>query len=92
MSAVLERVGWIGTGVMGSSMCGHLLVAGHRGGRLQPLLARRAEELVVQGAELARLAGRGRGATATSSSRWSALPTDVREVVLGEDGVLVGRA
>ena len=23
------RVGWIGTGVMGSSMCGHLLAAGH---------------------------------------------------------------
>src|SRR5690242_19299218 len=23
------RVGWIGTGVMGSSMCGHLLTAGY---------------------------------------------------------------
>ena len=24
------RIGWIGTGVMGSSMCGHLLTAGYR--------------------------------------------------------------
>ena len=23
------RIGWIGTGVMGSSMCGHLVDAGH---------------------------------------------------------------
>ena len=25
----MTRIGWIGTGVMGSSMCGHLLAAGH---------------------------------------------------------------
>ena len=24
------RIGWIGTGVMGSSMCGHILKAGYR--------------------------------------------------------------
>jgi 3-hydroxyisobutyrate dehydrogenase len=24
------RIGWIGTGVMGSSLCGHLLQAGYR--------------------------------------------------------------
>ena len=24
------RIGWIGTGVMGSSMCGHLVAAGYR--------------------------------------------------------------
>ena len=24
------RIGWIGTGVMGASMCGHLLAAGYR--------------------------------------------------------------
>ena len=23
------RVGWVGTGVMGSAMCGHVLAAGH---------------------------------------------------------------
>ncbi|RYG44390.1 hypothetical protein EON67_11800 [archaeon] len=26
---VLARAGWIGTGVMGSSMCGHLITAGY---------------------------------------------------------------
>ena len=25
----LTRIGWIGTGVMGSAMCGHLMDAGH---------------------------------------------------------------
>jgi 3-hydroxyisobutyrate dehydrogenase len=25
-----QRIGWIGTGVMGVSMCSHLLDAGHR--------------------------------------------------------------
>ena len=24
------KIGWIGTGVMGSSMCGHVLAAGYR--------------------------------------------------------------
>ena len=31
MEPGVERVGWIGTGVMGSSMCGHLLAAGFGG-------------------------------------------------------------
>lgn len=30
------RIGWIGTGVMGSSMAGHLLAAGWPADRLQP--------------------------------------------------------
>jgi 3-hydroxyisobutyrate dehydrogenase len=29
MIGSVERIGWIGTGVMGASMCGHLLAAGH---------------------------------------------------------------
>jgi 3-hydroxyisobutyrate dehydrogenase len=29
-SPTATRIGWIGTGVMGSSMCGHLLTAGYR--------------------------------------------------------------
>ena len=43
------RVGWIGTGVMGSSMCGHLLEAGFAAtvhnrtrAKAEPLLARGA--------------------------------------------------
>ncbi|HCU68078.1 MAG TPA: hypothetical protein DGF30_02370, partial [Desulfomicrobium sp.] len=25
----MSRIGWVGIGVMGRSMCGHLLAAGH---------------------------------------------------------------
>ena len=38
----LVRIGWIGTGIMGAPMAGHLLAAGHELRRLQPhALARR---------------------------------------------------
>ena len=44
------RVGWVGTGVMGASMCGHLLAAGHpvmlfsrTRSKAEPLLARGAK-------------------------------------------------
>ena len=30
LSPAKTRIGWIGTGVMGSSMCGHLMAAGYR--------------------------------------------------------------
>ena len=43
------RIGWIGTGIMGASMCGHLMAAGHPAtiftrtrARAEPLLARGA--------------------------------------------------
>ena len=45
----MARIGWIGTGIMGASMCGHLMTAGHRAtvftrtrARAEPLLARGA--------------------------------------------------
>ena len=44
------RIGWIGTGVMGASMCGHLMDAGFKAtvynrtkGKAQPLLDKGAE-------------------------------------------------
>ena len=82
------KVGWIGTGVMGASMCGHLLRAGYAAtvfnrspAKLQPLL--------------------DLGATAADSPRAVAAaadvvfsivghPADVREVTLGGDGSLAG--
>jgi 3-hydroxyisobutyrate dehydrogenase len=30
LSPAKTKIGWIGTGVMGSSMCGHVLAAGYR--------------------------------------------------------------
>ncbi len=82
------RIGWIGTGVMGASMCGHLLDAGCKAtvfnrtaSKLAPLLEK--------------------GANAADSPRAVAeaadviftivgFPSDVREVTLGSDGTLAG--
>ncbi len=36
LAAGKTRIGWIGTGVMGSSMCGHLMQAGYQATVLQP--------------------------------------------------------
>jgi 3-hydroxyisobutyrate dehydrogenase len=80
------NVGWIGTGVMGSSMCGHLLAAGFPV-KVFNRSKDRALALVDQ------------GATWCSSPAETAegvdivvtmvgYPSDVREVVLGDRGVL----
>jgi 3-hydroxyisobutyrate dehydrogenase len=82
------RVGWVGTGVMGSSMCGHILDAGYPV-TVYTRTPERAADLV------------GRGATPASSAAAVAAdsdviftmvgyPSDVREVILGTEGVLAG--
>ena len=66
------RIGWIGTGVMGSSMCGHLLAAGFEvtvTNRTRP----KAEGLLERGARWVGTPQRWRQRV-TSSSRWSACP------------------
>ena len=47
------RIGWIGTGVMGTSMCGHLLAAGYQA----TVYNRSASKLasLVEGARIASL-------------------------------------
>lgn len=84
------RVGWIGTGVMGSSMAGHVLDAGYSitvytrsRGRAEPLLERGAA-WANSPAEVA----------AASDAVFSIVgyPADVRDVVLGQDGALAGAA
>ena len=45
------RIGWIGTGVMGSSMCGHLVAAGYRA-TVFNRSAEKAKPLVEKGAKL----------------------------------------
>jgi 3-hydroxyisobutyrate dehydrogenase len=89
-SGELARVGWIGTGVMGAAMCQHLLDAGHpvavfnrTAARAQPLVAKGAQwrgspAEVAEGAELV--------------VTMVGFPSDVREVVLGDQGVLAGAA
>src|SRR4051812_20334349 len=82
------RVGWIGTGVMGASMCGHLLAAGYdvtvfnrSRTKLRTLLDRGAVE-----------AGSPREVAAASEVTFTIVgyPRDVREVTLGPEGTLSG--
>lgn len=82
------RLGWIGTGVMGSSMCGHLLEAGF--------------SIAVNSRTRAKAEGlRRRGARWSETPREVAessdviftmvgFPADVRSAILAEDGVLAG--
>lgn len=83
-----KRIGWVGTGVMGLSMCGHVLSRGYpvtlytrTRGRAEPLL--------------------GRGAVWAASPRAVAeqsdvvftivgFPPDVRDVYFGADGLVAG--
>jgi 3-hydroxyisobutyrate dehydrogenase len=82
------RLGWIGTGVMGQSMCSHLIAKGfavtvynRSRGKAQPLIDR----------------GAAWGATPRQVAQQSdvvfaivGFPRDVREVFLGADGALAG--
>jgi 3-hydroxyisobutyrate dehydrogenase len=82
------RLGWIGTGVMGQSMCSHLLAKGfalsvynRTRGKAQPLIDR----------------GASWGATPKQVAQQSdvvfaivGFPRDVREVFLGHEGALAG--
>jgi 3-hydroxyisobutyrate dehydrogenase len=80
------RIGWIGTGVMGLSMCGHLLEAGHEATIFNRTRAR-AEPLLEKGAAWA-----GSPAEVAAAAEivftMVGFPADVREVVLGENGAL----
>ncbi len=82
------RVGWIGTGVMGRSMCGHLIKAGYRA-TVYNRSSDKTADLVAAGAKLA--------ASPAEVARQSdvvftivGFPSDVREVILGPNGVLQG--
>ena len=54
------RIGWIGTGVMGRSMCGHLIAAGYKV-TLFTRTKEKAAELVERGARVGRFAARSGG-------------------------------
>jgi 3-hydroxyisobutyrate dehydrogenase len=79
-------VGWIGTGVMGAPMCGHLLTAGLPV-KVFSRTKERALSLVEQGAQwCASPAEAAEGADVVVTM--VGYPSDVREVVLGEQGTL----
>ena len=80
------RVGWIGTGVMGASMCGHVLDAGYPVS-VHTRTKSRADELVERGATWAESpaeVGRSSDIVCTIVG----FPKDVRDVLLGPDGVV----
>jgi len=82
------KLGWIGTGVMGSSMCGHLLAAGFDV-TVYNRTRSRAEPLLAKGAHWADTPQ----AVAQASDVIFTIvgfPHDVREVTLGATGTLAG--
>src|SRR6476620_321904 len=82
------RIGWIGTGVMGRSMCAHLLKAGYKA-TVFSRTKDKAADLIKCGAAWA---GSPREVAAASDVVISIVgfPSDVREVMLGENGALAG--
>lgn len=82
------KIGWIGTGVMGSSMCGHLIDAGFSA-TVYSRTKSKADDLVAKGAQWVD----SPKAVAEQSDVIFAIvgfPSDVREVFLGEQGALAG--
>jgi 3-hydroxyisobutyrate dehydrogenase len=82
------KIGWIGTGVMGNSMAGHLLSAGFAVS-VYTRTKSKAEPLLSKGAGWAE----SPKALAAQSDVIFAIvgfPSDVREVMLGADGALAG--
>ncbi len=80
------RIGWIGTGVMGASMAGHLLAKGYAL-TLHSRTRAKAEPLLAKGA---RWADDPRGVVAESDVVFTMLgfPADVRAVLLDEGGAI----
>lgn len=81
-------LGWIGTGVMGASMCSHLLQSGFRV-TVHSRSRAKAETLLAAGATWA---DSPRMVAETSKVVFSIVgfPSDVREVMLGPNGALAG--
>lgn len=82
------KIGWIGTGVMGKSMAGHLLSAGYKV-TLYSRTRAKSEDLIARGGQWA--------ATPKEVAQASDIiftmvgyPHDVRDVTLGPQGTLVG--
>lgn len=88
ISPQTTRIGWIGTGVMGRSMCGHLLAAGFKI-TLFTRTKSKADDLLAKGADWA-ATPRDVAAASDVVIAIVGFPKDVREVMLGEDGALAG--
>ena len=83
-----ERIGWIGTGVMGKSMCSHILKAGYKVS-VYNRTKNKADELITKGAEWC---SNPKEIAEKSDIIFAIVgfPKDVEEVFLGESGILKG--
>jgi 3-hydroxyisobutyrate dehydrogenase len=88
ISPCKTRIGWIGTGVMGSSMCGHLLQAGFAV-TVFTRTKSKAEKLLEGGAVWAE-SPKAVAQAADVIFTIVGYPRDVREVYLSDNGVLAG--
>jgi 3-hydroxyisobutyrate dehydrogenase len=82
------RIGWIGTGVMGRSMCGHLIAKGFAA-TVYNRSKEKAADLLAKGAQWAN----SPKAVAEKSDVIFTIvgyPKDVQDVTLGSDGTLAG--
>jgi len=84
----LQRIGWIGTGVMGLSMCGHLMDRGYRA-TVYNRSPQKAAALIEKGARAAESPA-DLARTSDIVFTMVGLPADVREVYFGDQGVLAG--
>jgi len=82
------RIGWIGTGVMGRSMCGHLIAKGFRA-TVHNRTQAKAQGPIDQGAQWAE-SPRAVAEASDVVFTMVGYPADVREVILGPNGVLSG--
>ncbi len=84
----VTKIGWIGTGVMGSSMVGHLMAVGFEA-TVYTRSKSKAEGLISKGAAWA---DSPKKVAETSDVIFAIVgfPADVREVMLGENGALAG--
>lgn len=82
----METIGWIGTGVMGSSMCTHLLKAGYNT-NVYTRTQSKAQKLIETGAQWCNSPAE---VAANSDYVFTIVgyPQDVEEVMLGENGVI----
>lgn len=82
------KIGWIGTGVMGASMCGHLMDAGFSA-TVYSRTKSKAQQLLDKGAAWA---DTPKAVAEASDIIFSIVgfPADVRSVLLGDDGALAG--
>ena len=83
-----SKIGWIGTGVMGSSMCGNIMTAGYKVS-VYNRTKNKALELIERGAVWK---NSPREVAINSDVIFTILgyPSDVREVYFSDEGILSG--